>query len=79
MTIYTAFLQTRDGRIVKEEFSGYRNSDNALDDIARYFGAMYPGVDSCVVMLPSGEQVILGLKRDFDAEELEKDADSDRR
>lgn len=63
MTIYTAFLQTRDGRIVEEEFSGYRNGDDPLDDISNYFSMMYPGVDSCVVRLPSGEEVILGLKR----------------
>ena len=62
MTIYTAILQTRDGQIVKEEFGGYRNSDNALDDIARYFSMIYPGVNSCVVTLPSGEEIILRLK-----------------
>ena len=78
MTIYTALLQTHDGRIVKEEFSGYHSEGDALDDIARYFGAIYPGVDSCVVMLPSGEEIILGLKRQF-IEDLENDADSDRR
>ena len=62
MTIYTAHLETKDGRLVREEFSGY-TSEDALADIARYCGAIYPGVDSCVVDLPSGEQVILGLKR----------------
>ena len=78
MQIYTAILQTHDGRIVKEDFGGYRNSDNALDDIARYFSAIYPDVDSCVVTLPDGKEIILGLKREIDTEELEKDADSDR-
>ena len=62
-SIYTAHLETKDGRLVKEEFGGYYEDDDPLDDIARYCGAIYPGVDSCVVDLPSGEQVILGLKR----------------
>ena len=58
---YIARLQTRQG-IVEEEFGGYHPEDDALDDIARYLGAIYPTVKSCVVTLPDGKEVILGLK-----------------
>lgn len=64
MNIYTAIIETPDGRIVKEEFSGYHDPDNALDDITRYFGAIYPDVNSCVVTLPDRKEIILWLKKD---------------